>query len=110
MDHERLTIWLYYEFFVIKKKAQKVCCNQIEISDDGIYGEKKTTNYFYHLLEGYAFSLSPAFQVFSFVSDESLSKFGVSLKSKKFSFFFGTRIEILRTAGNRVALPCHKMT
>ena len=49
-------------------------------------GEKKTKKYFYHMFEGYTFALSPAFQAFTFVNDEGISKFGASLKSKKFTF------------------------
>ena len=102
-DNERLIIWLDYDFFCIKKKARKVCCDRIKISDDGRDGEKKTRKYFYHELEGDVFALLPAFQAFSFVCDKSYQVRSV-FKIKEVLIFAEARIEVLRTAGDRGAL------
>ena len=86
MTHKKLILWIDYDFFELKKIAQKFSCERVEISDEGINGEKKTRKYYYHVVNNEAFALSPAFQAFAFVGDQGISKFGISLKMKKFSF------------------------
>ena len=86
MTHKKLILWIDYDFFELKKIAQKFSCERVEISDEGINGEKKTRKYYYHVVNNEAFALSPAFQAFAFVGDQGISKFGISLKMRKFSF------------------------
>ena len=59
MDHEKLILWLDYDFFVLKKIAEKFSCDRVEILYSGIGGEKKTRKYFYHVVNDDAFALSP---------------------------------------------------
>ena len=80
------TQWLDYDFFELKKIAEKCSCERIEISEGGMGGKKKTRRFFYHVYEKDAFALSSAFQALACVSDKGISKFGVSLKSKIFGF------------------------
>ena len=86
MTHKKLILWIDYDFFALKKIAQKVSCERVEMSDEGINGEKKTRKYHFHVVDNEAFALSPAFQAFVFVGDDGISKFGLSLKMKRFSF------------------------
>ena len=86
MGRDKLILWLDYDFFELKKIAEKHSCNRIKISYSGLGFEKQTRKFFYHVFEGDAFALSPAFQALTFVSDKGISKFGISLKSKIFSF------------------------
>ena len=86
MGADKLIIWVDYDFFEIKRIAEKQSCERVEISGEGVNGEKKTRKYFYHVYDGDAFALSPSFQALAFVSDRGMSKFGVSLKAKTFGF------------------------
>ena len=86
MDHDKLILWVDYDFFELKRIAEKHSCERIELSEDGMSGEKKTRKFFYHVYDGDAFALSLAFQALAFVSNKGISKFGVSLKSKIFGF------------------------
>ena len=86
MDYDKLILWVDYDFFELKRIAEKHSCERVEISEDGVSGEKKTRKFFYHVYGGDAFALSPAFQALAFVSDRGISKFGVSLKAKIFGF------------------------
>ena len=56
MSHKKLILWLDYDFFELKKIAQKFSCERVEISDNGIGGEKKTRRYFYHVVNDDAHS------------------------------------------------------
>ena len=86
MGFDKLLLWVDYDFFEIKRIAEKRSCERVEISEDGVTGEKKTRKFYYHVYDGDAFALSPSFQALAFVSDRGISKFGVSLKAKLFGF------------------------
>ena len=43
MGRDKLILWLAYDFFELKKITEKLSCERIEISDNGLGGEKKTS-------------------------------------------------------------------
>ena len=95
MERQSIIIWVDFCFFMIKQKAQKRNCKRIELSPEGIEGSKKNKKYFYFEFEEYVFAISPAFQAFSFTNDQSLIKFGVKLKTKRFGFLSDRELRYL---------------
>ena len=46
MGSDKLILWVDYDFFEIKRIAEKRSCERVEISEDGVTGEKKTRKFF----------------------------------------------------------------
>ena len=83
---ESIIIWVDFCFFKIKERSIKKSCERNELSTEGAEVSKKHKKYFYFQFEDDILAISPSFQALCFTNDQSLAKFGVRLRSKRFGF------------------------